>query len=148
MKIAVSACLLGLNCKYNGENNLNENVLKLKEKHTLIPVCPEYFAELPCPRVPCEIKNGRVISKDNEDLTDKFFDGAEKTLYIAQENNCQIAILKERSPSCGFGEIYDGTFTSKTVKGNGIASQMLYDNGIAVIGETQLERLKDFEYDC
>ena len=107
MKILVSACLLGENCKYNGGNNKNENVIKLGKKHTLIPICPETFACLPTPRVPSEIRDGRVYSKNGEDLTEAFYDGAEKALYVAEETGCQTAILKERSPSCGFGKIYD-----------------------------------------
>ena len=104
MKILVSACLLGENCKYNGGNNKNEDVIKLGEKHTLIPICPETFSGLPSPRLPSEIKDGKVYSKNGEDLTDFFFDGAEKSLYIAEETGCQIAVLKERSPSCGLAK--------------------------------------------
>ncbi|MDE5974029.1 MAG: DUF523 domain-containing protein, partial [Eubacterium sp.] len=90
-----------------------------------------------------EIKNGRVYSKTGEDLTEAFEDGAEKALYVAEESGCQLAILKERSPSCGFGEIYDGSFSGKTIRGNGITAQLLYDHGITVIGETKLDKLKD-----
>ncbi|MGN1328776.1 MAG: DUF523 domain-containing protein [Eubacterium sp.] len=145
MKILVSACLLGENCKYNGGNNKNDDVIKLSEKHTLIPVCPEKLAGLAIPREPCEVIDGKVSNKIGEDVTEAFYDGAEKTLYVAEESGCQIAVMKERSPSCGFGKIYDGTFTSKIVNGNGITSDLLYKNGITVIGETQLEKLKDFE---
>lgn len=145
MKILVSACLLGQNCKYNGKNNRNEEVIKLKGKHTLVAVCPECFAGLPIPRTPAEIKGSRVFNKLNEDITDKFNDGAEKTLYIAQEEGCQVAVLKERSPSCGFGKIYDGTFTGTLTDGNGITADLLYNNGIAIIGESNLLRLKNFE---
>lgn len=144
MKILVSACLLGENCKYNGGNNKNEKVISLAEKHTLIPICPECFAGLPIPRVPSEIKNGKVFSRDGKDLTDKFKDGAEKALYVAEESGCQIAILKERSPSCGFGAIYDGSFTGKTVSGNGIAAQLLYDSGITILGESKADKIEDY----
>lgn len=140
MKILVSACLLGENCKYNGGNNRNENVIKLSENHTLIPICPETFACLPTPRVPSEIKDGKVYSKDGKDLTKEFYDGAEKALYIAEESGCQVAILKEKSPSCGFGKIYDGTFSGKLTYGNGIAAQMLYEHGIRIYGESSVER--------
>ncbi len=145
MKILVSACLLGENCKYNGGNNKCEEVIKLGQKHTLIPVCPETFANLPTPRVPSEIKDGKVYSKNGEDLTDKFYDGAEKTLYVAEESACQIAVLKERSPSCGFGKIYDGTFSGNLTYGNGIAAQMLYDHGIIILGESKVDKIKDYE---
>lgn len=141
MKILVSACLLGENCKYNGGNNKNEDVIKLGEKHTLIPICPETFSGLPSPRMPSEIKDGKVYSKNGEDLTDFFFDGAEKSLYFAEETGCQIAVLKERSPSCGFGKIYDGTFTGNLTYGNGITAQMLYEHGIRIFGESKINNL-------
>ena len=131
MKILVSACLLGENCKYNGGNNKNENVIKLGEKHTLIPICPETFACLPTPRVPSEIRDGRVYSKNGEDLT----------LYVAEVTGCQTAILKERSPSCGFGKIYDGTFSGTLTYGNGIAAQMLFEHGIKIYGESAIKRI-------
>lgn len=141
MKILVSACLLGENCKYNGGNNKNENVIKLGKKHTLIPICPETFACLPTPRVPSEIRDGRVYSKNGEDLTEAFYDGAEKALYVAEETGCQTAILKERSPSCGFGKIYDGTFSGTLTYGNGIAAQMLFEHGIKIYGESDIKRI-------
>lgn len=142
MKILVSACLLGKSCKYSGGSNKNERVIALGEKHQLVPVCPEYSAQLPIPRPPAEILGGRVFNNLGEDITEKFLDGAEKTLYIAEEYGCRIAVLKERSPSCGFGTIYDGTFSGKTVSGNGITAQLLYDNGIRIFGESQIDRLK------
>lgn len=142
MKILVSACLLGENCKYNGGNNKCDEILELEEKHRLIPICPECFAGLTIPRVPSEIKGDKVFSKNGDDLTEKFKDGAEKALYVAQEAGCQIAILKERSPSCGFGKIYDGSFSGKVIDGNGIAAQLLYDNGIRIFGESQLKKLE------
>ncbi|MGN0521031.1 MAG: DUF523 domain-containing protein [Eubacterium sp.] len=144
MKILVSACLLGENCKYNGGNNKNEAVIALGKKHKLIPICPECMAGLPIPRVPSEIKGSRVYSKDGADLTDKFNDGAEKSLYVAEESGCQTAILKERSPSCGFGSIYDGSFSGKLTRGNGITAQLLYDNGIKIYGESRINDI-DFE---
>lgn len=145
MKILVSACLLGENCKYSGDNNKCEDVLKLGEKHKLVPICPECFGGLPIPRVPSEIKNGRVYSKTGKDLTDEFHDGAEKALYVAEESGCQLAILKERSPSCGFGKIYDGSFTGKIVDGNGITAQLLYDHGITILGESQINKIEEYE---
>lgn len=145
MKILVSACLLGENCKYNGGNNKCEEVIKLGQKHTLIPVCPETFANLPTPRVASEIKDGKVYSKDGKDLTEEFYDGAEKTLYVAEESACRIAVLKERSPSCGFGKIYDGTFSGTLTYGNGVAAQMLYEHGIIILGESKLDKIEDYE---
>lgn len=145
MKILVSACLLGENCKYSGGNNKNEKVIALGEKHKLIPICPECFGQLPTPRPPAEIKGDKVFNKLGEDITKQFTDGAEKALYVAEETGCQIAILKERSPSCGFGEIYDGSFTGKTICGNGITAQLLYNHGITILGESKADKIKDFE---
>jgi len=144
MKILVSACLLGENCKYNGGNNKNDEVIRLGEKHTLIPVCPEVMAGLSIPRPPCEIRGERVVRKDGIDVTEEFFDGAEKTLYVAEETGCQIAVLKERSPSCGFGKIYDGSFSGRLIEGNGVTAQLLYDHGITLLGETNLKKLNNF----
>ena len=140
-KIIVSACLLGENCKYNGGNNKCDDVIALAEKFEIIPVCPECFGGLPIPRVPSEIKDGRVYSKTGEDLTEAFLSGAEQTLYIAKEANAPCAMLKENSPSCGFGKIYDGTFSGNKIDGNGITAQLLYDNEIQVFGESQVKRL-------
>lgn len=145
MKILVSACLLGENCKYSGDNNKNEKVIALSKKHKLIPICPECFGELPTPRPPAEIKGNKVINKLGEDVTEQFADGAEKALYVAEESSCQIAILKERSPSCGFGEIYDGSFTGKLIRGNGITAQLLYDHGITILGESKADKIKNYE---
>ncbi|MCM1284673.1 MAG: DUF523 domain-containing protein [Acetobacter sp.] len=145
MKIAVSACLLGENCKYSGGNNKCDEVLELGKEHTLIPICPECFAGLPIPRVPSEIRDGRVYSKIGDDLTEAFADGAEKALYVAEEKGCQIAVLKEKSPSCGFGKIYDGTFSGQIIDGNGITAQLFYDHGIIVLGESKTYKIKDYE---
>lgn len=143
MNILVSACLLGENCKYSGGNNENEKVIALGTKHKLIPICPECFAGLPIPRVPSEIRDGKVFSKNGIDLTEEFIDGAEKSLYVAEESGCRIAVLKERSPSCGFGKIYDGTFSGNIINGNGITAQLLYDNGIIIYGESQVDQIED-----
>lgn len=140
-KIVVSACLLGENCKYNGGNNKNEAVLALAEKFELVPICPECFGGLPIPRVPSEILNGRVYSKTGEDLTDSFKSGADHALYITMEANAPCAVLKENSPSCGFGKIYDGSFTGKKIIGNGITAQLLAENGIQIFGESTIDKL-------
>lgn len=140
-KIIVSACLLGENCKYNGGNNKCDDIIALAEKFEIIPVCPECFGGLPIPRVPSEIRDGKVYSKTGEDLTEAFLSGAEQTLYIAKEANAPCAVLKENSPSCGFGKIYDGTFSGNKIDGNGITAQLLYDNEIQVFGESQVKKL-------
>ena len=104
-KVIVSACLLGENCKYSGGNNYNPDVARLADKFELIPVCPEVFGGLDTPRPPSEIVGDRVISKTGDDVTCQYHDGEEKTLYIARENNCPVALLKERRPSCGCSKI-------------------------------------------
>lgn len=139
----MSACLLGENCKYDGTNNYDERAAALSEKFEIIPICPEYFGGLPIPRVPSEIKDGRVVNKLGEDVTAQFQKGADDALYIANENNAMYAVLKERSPSCGFRQVYDGTFSKTLVCGNGITADLLYNNGIRVFGETEIDKLID-----
>ena len=148
-KILVSACLLGECCKYNGSHNKNDAVLALADRFELIPICPECFGGLPIPIVPSEIKDGRVYSKDGIDLTAKFLYGAEQSLYIAREKNCPAAVLKERSPSCGCGKIYDGSFTGRVIDGNGITAELLMKNDIAVFGENKINKLIElYDVDC
>lgn len=140
-KLLVSACLLGENCKYSGGNNRNEQVLALKQHFRLIPVCPECFGGLPIPREPSEIRDGCVVSRSGADVTDAFVDGAEKTLYIAEEENCGLALLKERSPSCGSHFVYDGTFTGTVVPGQGMTAALLAGRGIELFSEETIDRL-------
>ncbi len=142
-KLLVSACLLGENCKYSGGNNYNENVVNLGEKFEIIPVCPEVFGGLSVPREPCEIADGKVVSKTGEDCTPQYNDGAEKTLYIANECNAVYAVFKERSPSCGKNYVYDGTFSGKLVNANGITADLMLKNGILVYGESEINKLLD-----
>lgn len=136
MNILVSACLLGVNCKYSGKNNRNENVLRLAEKHTLIPVCPEQLGGLPTPRYPSEICGGRVVNNIGEDVTAYYEKGAKEALNIAKLFGCDRAVLKARSPECGSKEIYDGTFTKTVIPGKGITAALLEENGIEVYDET------------
>ena len=140
-KLLVSACLLGENCKYSGGNNRDEQVRALERYFQLIPVCPECFGGMPIPREPSEIRDGCVVSKSGVDVTAAFADGAEKTLYIAEEENCGLALLKERSPSCGSGAVYDGTFSGTLTAGWGVAAGLLREQGIRVLGESRLEEL-------
>lgn len=135
MNILVSSCLLGTDCKYNGENNFNKKVSCLSDRHTVIPVCPEKLGGLLTPRSPAEIKNNRVITKDGKDVTDAFFKGAEIVLETAKKYDCKIAVLKANSPSCGHGKIYDGNFCKNLISGDGICAKMLIDNGIKVLTE-------------
>lgn len=141
MKILVSSCLLGCNCKYNGQNNYNEEVIQFLKNYEVICVCPEQLGGLSTPRLPSEIKNCRVIHKNGQDVTDNFKLGAKNTLHIAKNNHCTVAILKKRSPSCGFGEIYDGTFTSNVIEGNGITAELLFKNGIEIFNETNFKKI-------
>ena len=140
-KIIISACLLGENVKYNGLNNYNPLILKLKEKYELIPICPEVFGGLSIPRDPSEIKDNKVISSKGLDVTANFNNGAYKALKIAKDNNIKIAILKDGSPSCGSSYIYDGTFNHKKVNGFGITAKLFKDNGIKIYSENEIEEL-------
>ena len=134
-KIAVSACLLGRNCKYNGGNNFNSKVIELKERYQLVTICPESFGGLPIPRVPSEIRNGKVYSLDGKDVTTNFISGSQKAVEIVEKENIKIAILKANSPSCGVKHVYDGTFTGKKIVGMGICAQMLSQKGIMLFDE-------------
>ena len=141
MNILISACLLGVKCRYDGGDNFLEKINLLKEKHTLIPVCPEIMGGLPTPRLPSEICGGRVFSNTGEDVTDKFSKGAGEALYLAKLFQCKCAVLKERSPSCGKGRIYDGSFSKKLVDGNGITAELLSNQGIIIYGESEIDIL-------
>ena len=138
MKIMVSACLLGENCKYDGGNNRNEALLEKLAGHEIIPVCPEVAGGLPVPRIPVEIVNGRAVNRNGEDVDDAFRKGAEKTLEIAEREKPDLIILQSRSPSCGVNEIYDGTFTGKTIPGHGIFADMAISAGYKVIDAEDL----------
>lgn len=133
MKIFVSACLLGENCKYSGGNNYSEAVKKFVEGHEVISMCPEVEGGLPIPRIPAEIVNGVVTTRDGVSVDKEFRDGAKKILDILLAEKVDLAILQPRSPSCGVGKIYDGTFSGTLIDGNGVFAQLLIDNGIKVI---------------
>lgn len=131
--ILVSACLCGINCKYNGSNNYDEKIFNLVKEGIAIPICPEQLGGLSTPRVPSEIKNNRVINKDGVDVTDNFKKGALEVLELCKKLNINKVILKSKSPSCGKGKIYSGDFDGKLVDGNGILTDMLLKNNIEVI---------------
>jgi uncharacterized protein YbbK (DUF523 family) len=143
MNILVSACLLGCKCRYDGDDNWVEIVANLEKNHRLIPICPEEMGGLPTPRLPAEIQNGKVMDKAGHDVTEAFHKGANLALEIALKENCQLAILKERSPSCGVGRIYDGTFSKKLIEGDGVTAKLLREHGIPVIGESEVENWLD-----
>lgn len=145
--ILVSACLLGVNCRYDGGNGRQENLIGLIEKYNFIPVCPEQLGGLKTPREPAEqiVKavtgvhdELRVVDRSGKDVTDSFFKGAEETLKLARLYGCKRAILKERSPSCGHGCIYDGTFSGTKIPGDGVTARLLEENGIHVSGESSI----------
>lgn len=142
-KILVSACLLGVNCKYDGGSNRCEAVCSLldREDICLIPVCPEQLGGLPTPRAPSELLDGSVISCSGKDVTNFFQRGAEEALRIAQNLGCQCAILKERSPSCGSGKIYDGTFSHTLKSGDGVTAKLLQTAGIQIYRESEIDKL-------
>ena len=133
MKIMVSACLLGENCKYNGGNNRNQELLNLLSGHELIPVCPEVLGGLPTPRVPAEIVNGIVTNRDGISVDDAFRNGANKALEIAMREKPDLIILQSRSPSCGVKQRYDGTFSGTLVNGAGVTAQLLLENGFKCV---------------
>jgi len=150
--LLVSACLLGINCKYNGGNNTNKDIVELRSKFKLVPVCPEQLGGCATPRLAAEIQDGdgrdvlegtaKVIRKNGIDVSSEFRKGAEEVLKIAELMNIDIAILKARSPSCGSGYIYDGTFSGKLKEGNGVTAEILKRNGIKVISEEEIDKLK------
>lgn len=144
--ILISACLAGVNCKYDGGNNYKEKIFELVKSGKAILVCPEQLGGLSTPRVPAEIINGdngrRVVTKTGEDVTHQYERGALEVLNLAKQLGIDKAILKANSPSCGCGTIYDGTFNNVKINGNGITSELLLNNGIYVI--TEKDELDEF----
>ena len=143
MKIGISSCLLGIQCKYNGGSNYNEDIIRLREKYEIIPICPEVLGGLSIPRVPSEIVNNKVINQEGIDVTNNYNQGALKALQILKENNVNVVILKSKSPSCGKGEVYDGTFSHTLIKGNGVTTQLFLDNNITIYNEHNYKDLLD-----
>jgi uncharacterized protein YbbK (DUF523 family) len=139
--IIISACLLGENCKYNGGNNACQWVIDFARAHECISVCPESFGNLPTPRPPSEIIEGRAIDKNGKNITEALKTGAvsawKRAEAAAKETKIEMAILKANSPSCGCGKIYDGTFTGKLVDGDGFFTRLLKEKGIKAITEKE-----------
>ena len=142
-KLLISACLLGFCCKYDdGTNSLPaDTIAALREQYELIPVCPETAGGLPIPRAPSERRGGRVLSREGNDVTDEYEKGALLALALAERFGCRRALLKERSPSCGAGEIYDGSFSHTRVPGDGVAAEALRRAGLTLFGESELDKL-------
>ena len=133
--ILISACLLGVRCRYDGGSKPQEPILRLMEKYTLIPVCPEQLGGLPTPRLPSERIGAQVVMKDGTDVTAAYRRGAEEALRLARLFGCRRAVLKEHSPSCGSGTIYDGTFRHRRISGDGLTAALLKANGVQVYNE-------------
>ena len=141
--VLISACLLGVNCRYNGSGGDPQEVRELLEYVHPVPVCPEILGGLPTPRPPAERMGERVVTCEGGDVTGAYLRGAQECLKLAKLCGANIALMKERSPSCGAGEIYDGTFTHTRVPGDGTASELLKQHGIAVYGESRIRELID-----
>lgn len=138
MKILVSNCLLGIPCRYKGDGVESQKVKEFIKGHTVIGVCPEVVGGLPIPRDPAEIINGKLISNKGKDVTEEYMRGANFALKMAKENNVDLCILKAKSPSCGTGKIYDGTFKGVLIDGDGVTAKLLKENGFKVISENDL----------
>ncbi len=141
MRILVSACLLGVACRYDGGSKPRPEILSLAQKHELIPVCPEQLGGLPTPRTPSERRGDRVVMADGADVTVQYRRGAAEALRLYRALGCEAAILKERSPSCGSGRIYDGSFTGTLTDGWGVAAELLRRSGVPVYGESEIGAL-------
>jgi uncharacterized protein YbbK (DUF523 family) len=137
MKV-VSACLAGAKCRYDGNAVPCRYVMQLMQEGQALPVCPEQLGGLPTPRTSAEIVGGRVMTRDNTDLTDTFEKGAEEALRLALLAGCDEAILKSNSPSCGYGRVYDGTFTGKKKEGKGVFAALLEKNGIKIYTDEEV----------
>lgn len=140
-RMLISACLLGVNCRYNGTGGSLAEIGNLMELAELIPVCPEVLGGLSTPRPPAERVGNRVISCEGGDVTEAYRRGASESLHLAKLFGAKLALMKERSPSCGSGEIYDGSFSHTRIPGDGTASELLKENGIEVYGETRIHEL-------
>lgn len=141
MRLLISACLLGCCCRYDGASKAHPLAAALAARHTLVPVCPEQLGGLATPRPPAERQGDRVVTEDGADVTAQYRRGAEEALKLCRLLDCQAAVLKERSPSCGHGRIYNGTFSGTLTEGDGVAAAELIAHGILVYGESQLEEL-------
>ncbi|MEG0273709.1 MAG: DUF523 domain-containing protein [Longicatena sp.] len=130
MRYAISACLTGVNCKYSGGNNLENELMEYIKDKEYMTICPEVLGGLPIPRLSCEIVDGKILNTANEDCTEAFYVGARIALEQIIEYQADIVILQPRSPSCGVGHIYDGTFQGRLKDGNGIFVEMLLKEGI------------------
>ena len=140
--VLVSACLLGFCCRYDGKGKKFPAVEELMDLCNLIPVCPEQMGGLTTPRKPAEQRGDKVAAEDGSDVTKEYRRGAEEAVKAASLYGCRYALLKERSPSCGSGKVYDGTFSRTLIEGDGRAAAALKSRGVMVFGESRIEDLK------
>ncbi len=141
MRLLVSACLLGCSCRYDGASKAHPLAERLAQRHELVPVCPEQLGGLPTPRPPAERQGERVVTGDGADVTAQYRRGAEEALRLCRMLGCEAAVLKERSPSCGSGTVYDGTFSRALAPGDGVAAALLSAHGVPVYGESRIAEL-------
>ncbi|MCI6406610.1 DUF523 domain-containing protein [Veillonella caviae] len=139
--LLISSCLCGVFCRYDGNHNLINNLQALERRYKLILVCPEELGGLSTPRQPAERKGNTVVTCTGEDVTDAFRYGAQQTLDIALAHRCKMALLKAKSPSCGKGQIYDGSFSKQLINGDGMATELLREHQIEVYTEEDIEDL-------
>ena len=139
--LLISACLLGIRCRYDGRSVKAVDVSALREKYNLIPVCPEIYGGLPTPRTPSERQGDKTVMKDGRDVTENYLLGAKAAYDLCLELGCKKALLKEKSPSCGKGKIYDGSFTGTLTDGSGVTAEYLMARGIEVYGESEIDKL-------
>ena len=139
MKIGISACLLGDKVRFDGKDKRNEKLIKLLKNHEIIKICPEIESGFPIPHLPIELKNNKAYTKDNKDVTKQLIKGSNKTYQIIKD--CDLIILKTKSPSCGYQKIYDGSFTNKLIKGNGIFTQICIDNNKKIYTDEDIDLL-------
>lgn len=141
--IAISACLGGAACRYDGRANTVEALKALAQQGEAVLICPEVMGGLEIPRDPCERQGARVCTKTGKDCTAAYQKGAEAALALLQENKITLAVLKANSPSCGKGLIYDGSFTRTLKPGNGVAAELFLQNGVRVLTEEEWKEEKE-----
>lgn len=141
VNLLISACLMGIKCRYDGGRKPLACLDQIMDRYVLIPACPEVLGGLPTPRTPSERRDDRIVTQDGRDVTAQYEQGAQETLRLAQLTGCTCALLKERSPSCGCGDIYDGSFTGTLCKGDGVCASLLKQHGVRVYGESRIQEL-------
>ena len=142
--ILVSSCLLGISCRYDGKSKPSTEVLALAEKYNLVPVCPEIYGGLPTPRTPSERVGDKTLMRDGTDVTENYLRGANAALSLYRISGAHAALLKAKSPSCGVGEIYDGSFSGTLTARDGVTAELLKKEGIAVFTEAEITDMEKY----